>query len=233
MSLKTISLYTGAGGLDLGLHAAGFSPKVAVEADQEAVKTLRHSSNKRWWADCEILDRPIEQISSEEILDGAGLACSEASLLVGGPPCQPFSKSGYWHSGDAKRLDDPRAQTLYEFLRVLENTLPEVFLLENVPGLAFSEKDDGLRLLRDSVKSINKRAKTKYEIFAAKLNATEFGVPQARERVFVVAHRQGKNFYFPSQLIRSRHVLICRTGWSIFRSRLTRNLNPLIRRGMR
>jgi DNA (cytosine-5)-methyltransferase 1 len=195
--LKTISLFTGAGGLDLGLHAAGFAPQIAVELDPTAIETLRHPDNTRWWANCSIVDQPIENVSSKEILSLADIRTRETTLLAGGPPCQPFSKSGYWHSGDAKRLDDPRANTLLEFLRVLEDTLPEVFLLENVPGLTFSEKDDGIELLRMSVTAINKRAGTSYQIFASQMNAVEYGVPQSRERVFIIAHRDGKEFKFP------------------------------------
>ena len=196
-SLKTISLFTGAGGLDLGLHAAGFAPQIAVELDQTAVETLRYPDNAQWWAGCSIVDRAIERVSSNELLSLADIQAGEATLLAGGPPCQPFSKSGYWHSGDAKRLDDPRANTLHEFLRVLEDTLPEVFLLENVPGLAFSEKNDGIQLLKESIEKINRRVGTNYQIHADQLNAVEFGVPQTRERVFIIAHRDGKNFRFP------------------------------------
>jgi DNA (cytosine-5)-methyltransferase 1 len=196
-SLKTVSLFTGAGGLDLGLHAAGFRAKVAIEIDQNAVDTLRAPANSKWWRDCETIDREIETISSEEIMSSAEVGIGETTMLVGGPPCQPFSKSGYWHTGDAKRLADPRAITLFEYLRVLEDLLPEVFLLENVPGLAFSEKDDGLKLLHESVNEINKRAGTNYRIHGAQLNAVEYGIPQSRERVFVIAHRDGKEFEFP------------------------------------
>lgn len=195
--MQTISLFTGAGGLDLGLHVAGFDPKVAVEFDNTAVATLRHPDNANWWHECQIVDREIEHVPSSEILSRAGLSVGEATLLVGGPPCQPFSKSGYWHSGDVKRLKDPRARTLFEYLRVLEDTLPEIFLLENVPGLVFSEKDDGIRLLRKSIEKINKRMGTNYQISSSQLNSVEFGVPQARERVFIIAHREGKQFDFP------------------------------------
>src|SRR5262245_12475054 len=126
---RTISLFTGVGGLDLGLEAAGFEVAVAVEMDRDAVKVLRAN---RDWPVIEGRDgpKPIETISSKELLRAGRLGVGEASLLVGGPPCQPFSKSGYWASGDAKRLKDPRANTLTEFLRVLRDAQPEAYLLE-------------------------------------------------------------------------------------------------------
>ena len=73
----------------------------------------------------------------------------EVDLVCGGPPCQPFSKAGYWSRGDSLRLDDPRAHTLSAYMKVVEETLPNVFLLENVEGLAFAGKDEGLRLLKE------------------------------------------------------------------------------------
>lgn len=196
--LKTISLFTGAGGLDLGLHAAGFSTAAAVELDQASITTLEEKGNGHWWSNTAVIHSPIEDVTSDILLEQSKLKREEASLLVGGPPCQPFSKSGYWHSGDSLRLKDPRANTLSEFLRVLEDTLPEVFLLENVPGLAYSNKDEGLELLRRELAQINKRRKTRYKLFAKQLNAVDYGVPQTRERVFVVGHRDGKLFEFPA-----------------------------------
>jgi len=117
--------------------------------------------------------------------------------LVGGPPCQPFSKSGYWAAGDARRLDDPRAGTLRHFFRVLRDTLPEAFILENVPGLKYEGKDEGLQYLRRKLQAINRETGSKYVAEVAQLNAAHYGVPQMRERVFVVAHREGRRFRFP------------------------------------
>ena len=92
----------------------------------------------------------------------AGLKRGEPDLLHGGPPCQPFSKSASWINGGVKRLKDPRAKTLHEYMRVLEDTLPRVFLLENVFGLAYKGKDEGLSFLRKRIDQINKKHKTRY-----------------------------------------------------------------------
>jgi DNA (cytosine-5)-methyltransferase 1 len=188
---RVISLYTGAGGLDLGFEAAGFETSVAIEIDSEAVATLRH--NRDW----PVLDRDIHTISSKEVLKTAGLGAGEADALIGGPPCQPFSKSGYWASGDTLRLDDPRAGTLGAYLRVLRDTLPKTFLLENVPGLAYRTKSEGLELIEKTIRKINRDCGTSYMLTVGKVNAADFGVPQIRERVFVIGARDGKQFSFP------------------------------------
>lgn len=188
-----ISLFTGAGGLDLGLEAAGFDTRVAVEFDADACKTLRH--NREW----PVIERDIHEVKTAEILKTADLQVGDADLLVGGPPCQPFSKSGYWARGDARRLDDPRASTLEAYLRVLKEAQPKVFLLENVAGLAYQRKAEGLELLERTVASINADVGTDYSFSYQVLNAADFGAPQERERLFVVGARDGGLFEFPKE----------------------------------
>lgn len=190
-SRKAISLFTGAGGLDLGFEAAGFETAVALEMDADAVQTLRR--NRDW----PVLDQDIHEVSSSELLRVTGLGVGEVDVLIGGPPCQPFSKAGYWSSGDTLRLDDPRAGTLAAFLRVLRDTQPQAFLLENVPGLAYKGKSEGLELIRRTIQQINHERSTDYRISVAQLNAADYGVPQVRQRVFVVAARNGSEFQFP------------------------------------
>jgi DNA (cytosine-5)-methyltransferase 1 len=192
--LSVISLYTGAGGLDLGLEAAGLKASIAVEIDAKSCATLRENHGRR----LPVYEGDIHNLTSEAICEATGLASEESDLLIGGPPCQPFSKSAYWRSGDTKRLDDPRADTLSAYLRVLRDLKPRAFLIENVHGLMFRGKDEGLRLLRDTINAINLATGTEYSFEVAKLNAADFGVPQTRERVFIIGSRDGKIFKFPT-----------------------------------
>jgi len=185
---SAISLFTGAGGLDLGLEAAGFDARVAIEMDDDCVTTLQQ--NRNW----PIIKRSIHEVPSNELLQTAGLRDGEVDLLVGGPPCQPFSKSGYWASGDSKRLDDPRATTLEAFLRILRDIRPKTYLLENVAGLAYSGKDEGLHFLTETIQLVNKECGTNYSTELLILNAVDFGVPQIRERAFLIGSREGRRF---------------------------------------
>jgi DNA (cytosine-5)-methyltransferase 1 len=189
---KIISLYSGAGGLDYGFEAAGFETLFANDFDHDACETLR--LNRKW----EVVERSIFEVPTEEILSKAGVNIGEADVLIGGPPCQPFSKSSYWVRGDAARLNDPRAATLDAYLRVLEGVQPRAFLLENVYGIAYSEKNEGIQLLLKKIAEINRRTGTRYKPFTAVLNAAWFGVPQLRERFFLVAARDGSHFSFPT-----------------------------------
>jgi DNA (cytosine-5)-methyltransferase 1 len=189
--LKAISLFSGMGGLDFGFEAAGFHTSVALDLDPIACKTIR--LNRRWT----VLEGNVSAIGSDEILKAAGLTEGEADVLIGGPPCQPFSKSGYWATGDARRLSDPRADTVRQYLRVMRDTLPRAFLLENVPGLNFRGKSEGIEAIRSGIEEINATKGTRYSFVVKSLNAAEFGVPQQRERVFVVGSRDGLCFRFP------------------------------------
>lgn len=209
-----ISLYTGVGGLDFGFEAAGYETRVAVEMDAVACRTI--NLNRSW----PVIPRNINEITSKEILQKARLRVGSADVLIGGPPCQPFSKSGYWVNGDSRRLDDPRADTLEAYLRVLRDTQPKAFLLENVHGLAFKSKDEGLQHLLSGIERINRETGTKYKVAWKVLNASQYGVPQVRERVFLIGSRNGKEFTFPKpkfgkpeELAVNAELLPLRSAW--------------------
>jgi len=198
--LSLASLFTGGGGLDWGLGAAGFETRVAVEKDSDCCRTLQRNS---WWP---VLEADIHTVSTERLLAEAGCVRGDLDLVAGGPPCQPFSKSSYWR-GDTKRLLDPRASTLGAFLRVVEEALPRVFLLENVEGLAYAGKSEGLQMVLDAVVSINQRTGSRYAPTYQVLAAENYGVPQRRRRLFLVAARDGRRFSFPEPLG------VSRTAW--------------------
>jgi DNA (cytosine-5)-methyltransferase 1 len=189
--VNVLSLFTGAGGLDLGLEAAGFEVAGCVERDRDCRKTIEANTD---WRLAEEGD--VERLDPVSLLEEFELKQGEVTLLVGGPPCQPFSKSGQWVSGTTARMRDPRARTLHSYFKVLEATLPRVMLLENVKGLVAkpregSTEEQALELLSTALESINERYGTSYQPSIIHADAASFGVPQRRERVFVVAQRDG------------------------------------------
>jgi DNA (cytosine-5)-methyltransferase 1 len=118
-------------------------------------------------------------------------------LVIGGPPCQPFSKSAYWSHGDTLRLKDPRSNTLSEYFRIIEDFKPKAFLLENVHGISYSGKEEGFQFIIKKISEINRKTGTDYRPSWKILNAASFGVPQLRFRFFLVALRSGERFIFP------------------------------------
>lgn len=189
--VNVLSLFTGAGGLDLGLEAAGFEIAGCVERDADCRKTI--ATNTSW----PIADQgDVELLNPAAMLSEFGLQPREVTLLVGGPPCQPFSKSGQWVSGSTAGMTDPRARTLHAYFEVLEATLPRVMVLENVKGLVVkpregSTDEHAVDVLETALKSINARHDTGYRPSIVHIDAADVGVPQRRERVFVVAERDG------------------------------------------
>lgn len=140
----------------------------------------------------------IHAIETDTLLSQAGLRRGEVTLLAGGPPCQPFSKSAYWARSGARGLSDPRADTLRAYLEVVEASLPRVLLLENVYGLASNNGDKGgVRLFRDKLDAINHQHGTKYKLQVIHLNAADYGVPQLRKRVFILASVDGRMLEIP------------------------------------
>ncbi len=191
---SAISLFSGAGGLDLGIEAAGFSTLAAVEWDENAADTMEKNSHS-YFPDLREVVRddlyPLatgigEGLTTRDILRAAGLSSRQRpDLLVGGPPCVAFSKSGFWL--DWKRDGvDPAASLLQAYTRVLAEAKPRFFILENVYALTFDNKASKpafTRLLREIEEA-------GYKFHFEVLNAADFGVPQARPRLFVVGCRK-------------------------------------------
>lgn len=208
-TLSVISLYSGAGGLDLGFEAAGFRTAAAVEMDAHARATL--SDNRPGWK--QPIDGDALKIKARDLLRLAGLKRRSVDVLIGGPPCQPFSKSAFWAAGTTKRLDDPRARTLEVMLDLAEDMLPRCIVIENVRGIAYREKDEAMRLVAQRLAEINERHGTKYTATVSYLQATDFGVPQIRERAFLVSFRDGQAFEPPQPVTGERGDRPVATAW--------------------
>ncbi|WP_411800856.1 DNA cytosine methyltransferase [Aeromonas caviae] len=190
--IPALSFFTGAGGLDLGVREAGFDPALSIEADASARRTLAAN-----WPDHRLAEPgDVHDLSVGQIEEQSGLKRGDVGLLFGGPPCQPFSKAALWHAGQVSRLKDPRAKTLIAMLDAVEHFLPDVVLIENVSGLA-AGRSSGTSYVNRRLLAINRAHGTKYRPVTCVLNALDFGVPQARERLFIVAVRSGKRFVPP------------------------------------
>jgi DNA (cytosine-5)-methyltransferase 1 len=182
--LTAISLFSGAGGLDLGAEAAGFTTRVAVESDATARSTMLANAETFFpYLTDDCLFDDVLAAEPEQLLERSGLGVGDVGLLVGGPPCTPFSKSGYWL--EYKRAGaDPRASLLDEYVRLLGGVQPKAFLMENVYGLAYRNQNQAVldRFLA-GVRAAGYAAE--YRI----LLAADYGVPQLRQRLFCVGVR--------------------------------------------
>src|SRR5690606_18229287 len=108
----------------------------------------------------------VHDNSPSDVLSAAGLGSGEVDVLIGGPPCQPFSKSGYWSRGDTGRLRDGRADTLRAMMGYVEVMQPRSILIENVQGIAFENKDEAISFVIRSLQRINRKHGTNYALSA-------------------------------------------------------------------
>lgn len=179
-----ISLFAGAGGLDLGCEQAGFQTRAVVEQEPVAQQTLLANA-ERWLPGLvpEALFSDIVELDYEALLDAAGLEVGEVDLLHGGPPCTPFSKSGYWLA--YKRAgEDPKASLLDNYVEALRAIRPKAFLMENVFGLAYQNQNRAI--LKRFIKSVRDAG---YSFDSRIVLAADHGVPQLRQRLFCVGIR--------------------------------------------
>ncbi|MBK8615367.1 MAG: DNA cytosine methyltransferase [Flavobacteriales bacterium] len=177
--LKCISLYSGCGGLDLGIERAGIAVVFGLDNAPNAAKS--HAIN---FPASVFLTNRIGAIRSQDILEATGLKADRITLLAGGPPCPAFSKSRFYRKDFPRALQDPvAAETVLGYLRILEDIRPPLFLLENVKGLAYGVHREALDHILDTAARLG--YKTQWKV----LNAADYGVPQIRERCFVLGSR--------------------------------------------
>jgi DNA (cytosine-5)-methyltransferase 1 len=176
--MKIISLFSGAGGLDLGFKQAGFKTIWANEYDKEIWETFEKNFTNT------VLDRrSISKVPSDEIPETLG--------LIGGPPCQSWSEAG-----KSRGIDDDRGQLFFEFIRVLRDKKPLFFLAENVSGMLASRHKDALENIKKHFTDSG------YKLSFKLLNAHDYAVPQDRKRIFFIGFRDDLNikFEFPKAL---------------------------------
>ena len=199
-----ISLFSGCGGMDVGICQSGIETRVMVEWDKSCCNTLRANfhwdelkkrtkeNGKPLWKNRKemkksidwyhyrepvIIQKDIKEVTCEEILKSADLRIGECTVISGGAPCQGFSVAG------KRMIDDPRNFLFKEMVRIIKGVLPVFMIFENVPGLASMNKGQTIKEMMEEF------AKCGYDISWKILNAADFGVPQNRKRVFAIGKR--------------------------------------------
>ena len=191
-----VSLFSGAGGLDIGLEESGWECRYASDLDQSAIDTLRMNQGRQLRASVALRNAFVEQAdvrgaSGKDILAKAGLGRGDVVLLAGGPPCQSWSSAGHQHG-----FEDPRGQLFADFVRLARELDVRWLLFENVRGLLTARGPDGipgsaLHLIRMQLLQAG------FQSAVTLLNAADFGVPQRRVRMFVIGYRAGDIPPFP------------------------------------
>lgn len=171
-----VDLFAGAGGLSLGFEQAGFDVVAAVELDP--VHCAIHKFN---FPHCAILPQSVAGLSGSEIRDLADIGDVEIDCVFGGPPCQGFSTIGH------RALDDPRNALVTEFVRIVAELRPRSFVFENVKGLVMGRHKAFLAELVTAFDVAGYDVRLPWRV----LDAASYGVPQHRERLFLMGSRRG------------------------------------------
>ena len=169
--MKILSLFSGAGGLDLGFKRAGFDIVAANEFDKTIWETYKNNH------DAKLIKGDICEIPSETFPDCDG--------IIGGPPCQSWSEAGA-----LKGIEDPRGKLFYEYIRVLRDKKPKFFLAENVKGMMAKRHTSAVENIISAFEHAG------YDVYISLLNASDFGVPQDRKRVFYTGFRKDLRICF-------------------------------------
>lgn len=182
--MNVIDLFCGCGGFSKGFEQAGFNIRLGIDVWEDAVKTYQFN-----FPNATTVNEDISNLEGEDLLRIANISANEVDVIIGGPPCQGFSVSG------KRLLDDPRNILYKSFVRMVETIQPKVFVMENVPGI--------VRLFKGQVKDqvIEDFTSIGYNVAMKQLTASDYGVPQARKRVFFVGINKKKlgdfEFEFP------------------------------------
>jgi DNA (cytosine-5)-methyltransferase 1 len=203
--VPVIGLFAGAGGLEIGAHLAGADVRLSVDNDETACETLRQNPA---FHPSLVLEADISKLDGKSLRKRAGLSVREPCIVVGGPPCQPFSKSSYWTDpGDDSRYrqakrkgqaappkpvpitrakPDERRTLVQEFLRLIVETDAQGFLFENVVSITHPRNKKVLESFIEEAEA------AKYQTLLLKVNAVEYGVPQMRQRIVVLGLKRGR-----------------------------------------
>jgi DNA (cytosine-5)-methyltransferase 1 len=183
-----VDLFAGAGGISLGFEQAGFDVLAAVEIDP--IHCATHEYN---FPDCAILCQSVIETTGEQIRQASTIGDREIDVVFGGPPCQGFSTIG------KRALDDPRNALVFHFLRLIVELQPKYFVMENVRGMTFGKHISVLLEIIDKFKANGYRIEENYQV----LNAANYGVPQKRERLFLIGSRADRPLpHYPAAIVR-------------------------------
>ena len=175
--IKVLDLFSGCGGLSLGFKMAGFEISGAIDNDADSIQTFKKNFKKS-----KSLIKDINKINKKEIKKNF----SNIDVIIGGPPCQGFSNANRWQ----KEYNDPRNLLFLKFIEFVKIIKPKMLLIENVSGILSRSKG---QIINNIKEILNENG---YKVDYKLLNASEFGVPQIRKRVFIVGNRLSSIDFF-------------------------------------
>lgn len=175
MTIKVLDTFAGAGGFSLGFKMAGFQIIGAIEKDKWACETYKSNNSTT-----KVIEEDVEKLSDRDIAIEFGDI--KPDIILGGPPCQGFSVCNK-NNGDSK---DPRNSLFMDFLKIGDILSPSIMILENVPNIVKAKTKDNQKVIDILTKELNNLG---FFVYINILEATKYGIPQIRKRLFIVASK--------------------------------------------
>lgn len=187
-----ISTFAGTGGSSLGYHWAGFRELLAIDFDAHAVQCFKLN-----FPMVPVWHKSVTDVKGQDILEFCKIDRGDLDVFDGSPPCQGFSKAG------SRIVKDPRNDLFVQYVRLVDELQPKVFVMENVSGMAKGKMKGKFIEIITTLKSLN------YEVKAKQMNAMYYGVPQSRERIIFIGVRKDLNKHpvFPAP---NNELITCR-----------------------
>lgn len=182
--IKAISMFSGAGGLDIGTQLAGIKVISSIDNFEDSVKTL--SLNK-------FFKNTIHEVGDITKIDGSHYKeiiekeKPEKLIIIGGPPCQPFSKAGYWVTNENRNSSEDPRNMITPYFKLIEEIKPDGFILENVESILHPSNKEAVETIYENMNRLG------YNYSLLKVNAADYGIPQKRKRVFFLASKKEIN----------------------------------------
>ena len=180
--VKAISMFSGAGGLDIGTQLAGVKVMSSLDVFEDSVETLKQNA---------FFKDSLHEVGDITKIDGSHYAellkreNPEKLIIVGGPPCQPFSKAGYWVTNEKRDSSEDPRNMISPYFKIISELKPDGFVLENVESILHPSNKEAVDMIYENMSRLG------YKCSMLKTNAAEYGIPQKRKRVFFLASKKG------------------------------------------
>lgn len=181
---QAISFFSGCGGLDIGTQLAGVKVLSSLDFFEDSVSTLKRND---FFSHSVHFNEDISNVSGKDFGKIINNNNPEKLILVGGPPCQPFSKAGYWVTNENRKSNEDPRNMIEPYFRLISEIRPDGFVLENVESILHPSNKEAVETI------INNMDRLGYNYSLLKINAADYGIPQKRKRVFFLASKKNIN----------------------------------------
>ncbi|MTW87418.1 DNA (cytosine-5-)-methyltransferase [Virgibacillus dakarensis] len=178
--VQAISFFSGGGGLDIGSQLAGVKVISSMDFDKDSVETLRANN---YFSHTKHFHKDISDMSADDYEEILKKNNPKKLILLGGPPCQPFSKAGYWVTNKKRKASSDPRNMIGQYFRMIAELNPDGFILENVESILHPSNKEAVQAIEKGMEDLG------YHYVLLRINAADYGIPQKRKRVFFVASK--------------------------------------------